>query len=442
MLMQDNDFDKIFKHKFEQVPGAPYSEGNWSELSQRMDAYGRRRRRWLIPVLLPLFGLLAGGNLFWWQQWRDAEHRFHASMTGTTTVKNDTVIHRTMVYHFDTVYQQVIYLQPKIALQQASQTSAVPVSATPASALPSPSASNGAILASESAVPAGQPEAASNILPSDTAQQANSRPATALQQAPPALSGKMPTHDHTLVHKVPPDTSLLSPPQAATAPAVTDTTEATPIKEQEPATKQVKSALITIGRPRIGASALLGIPNLPDKLSGAVLGGGIRADIAIARNFRLGAEVAYQQASMKSDDTEILEELDIKIPKPGGDFYLKYWETYFLPAFTYALHLRYEFPLNSSWTPWIGAGVQATTSLPFEIEFEFENDVNNLEEHIEASSEAETGAPAGMLMAGAECRLKTHLFFGVEGFLLHGLGEEPGLLDRQFGLKTSLMYKF
>jgi len=30
----------------------------------------------------------------------------------------------------------------------------------------------------------------------------------------------------------------------------------------------------------------------------------------------------------------------------------------------------------------------------------------------------------------------------VEGFLLHGFGEEPGLLDRQFGLKTSLMYKF
>lgn len=439
--MQDNDFDKIFKHKFEQVPGAPYSEGNWSELSQRMDEHGRRRQRWLTPVLLPLLGLLAGGNLFWWQQWRDAEHRFHASTTGATTVKNDTVIHRTVVYHFDTVYQQVTYLQPKMALQQASQASVLPVSATPPSALPSLSASNGTILASESAVPAGQPEAVPNSFPLDTAHQANSRPAPALQQTPPG-HGKMPTPDHTLVHKVPADTSLLSPPQAATAPAVTDTTEATPIKEQEPATKQVKSPFITIGRPRIGASALLGIPNLPDKLSGAVLGGGIRADIAIARNFRLGAEVAYQQASMKSEDTEILEELDIKIPKPGGDFYLKYWETYFLPAFTYALHLRYEIPLNSSWTPWIGAGVQATTSLPFEIEFEFENDVNNLEEHIEASSEAETGAPAGMLMAGAECRLKTHLFFGVEGFLLHGFGEEPGLLDRQFGLKTSLMYKF
>lgn len=439
--MQDNDFDKIFKHKFEQVPGAPYSEGNWSELSQRMDAYGQRRRRWLIPVLLPLIGLLAGGNLFWWQQWRDADQRLQASISGTTTVKNDTVIHRTVVYHFDTVYQQVTYVQPKIGLPPASR---VPVGQNTAAAVPviaPPPAASETTLAPDLTVHASESRTAPTNAPFDTAQHNTLAAAPTGQQNPSGQPGHVSASDHTLVRKVPADTSLLAPPQAA-APLPADSLEETSIKEPEPATQQVKSPFISIGKPRIGAAALLGIPNVPNKLSGTVLGGGIRADIAIARNFRLGAEVAYQQASLKSDDTEILEELDIKIPKPGGDFYLKYWETYFLPAFTYALHLRYEIPLNSSWTPWIGAGAQASTSLPFEIEFEFENDVNNLEEHIEASSEAETGAPVGMLMAGAECRLKTHLFFGVEGFFLHGFGEEPGLLDRQFGLKTSLMYKF
>ncbi|MBK8426779.1 MAG: hypothetical protein IPL27_12775 [Lewinellaceae bacterium] len=38
--MENKDFDKIFAHKFNQIPGEPYHEEGWSDLSGRMDAHG------------------------------------------------------------------------------------------------------------------------------------------------------------------------------------------------------------------------------------------------------------------------------------------------------------------------------------------------------------------------------------------------------------------
>ena len=63
--MQDNDFDKIFSHKFGQLPDTPYSEENWSELSRRIDAHESKQWRWVLPVLFFVLGSLVGGNVFW-----------------------------------------------------------------------------------------------------------------------------------------------------------------------------------------------------------------------------------------------------------------------------------------------------------------------------------------------------------------------------------------
>lgn len=119
MPMQDNDFDKIFSHKFGQLPGEPYSEENWSELSRRIDIHERRQRRWLLPVLLPLFGLLAGGNLFWWYQWRETNDELKDSKSRTTFFQTDTIMRKTVVYHYDTIYQNVTLVQRQNAAMPA-----------------------------------------------------------------------------------------------------------------------------------------------------------------------------------------------------------------------------------------------------------------------------------------------------------------------------------
>ena len=442
--MQDNDFDKIFSHKFGQRPGEPYNEANWSELSRRMEIHERQRTRWVLPVMFFLLGALSGSNVFWWYQWREADRKLQSSESRTTLFQTDTMMRRTVVYQYDTIYQNV----------NSVQQEAIGAPMTP---FPSNTTSSSFSL---NHIPAGDATARQNHSagtspisqePHDLTQQAAASTLNVQgQEGQPILNGDAAAPGHSIVHKTPMDTAELATPPPPTANTQTDTLYENLLNSQSLPSKKAKSPLIYIARPRVGASAVLGFPSFPDKLSGSILGAGIRGDVEIARNFRLGAEVAYQQASLKGDDTEALENIDIDIPDPGSDFNLKYWETHFLPAFTYALHLRYEIPLHGNWTPWLGVGGQAATMLPFDVEYEFENEFNNLEIHEQATAVSSTDWQGMLFMLGVECRLNPHLYFGAEGYMLRSFGEEEedhdeegqGLLDRQIGLKTSIIYKF
>jgi hypothetical protein len=425
--MQDNDFDKIFSHKFGQLPGEPYSEESWSELAWRIDTHEWRQRRWLLPVLLSLLGLLAGGNLFWWYQWREANGELKDSKSRTTILQTDTIVRKTVVYHYDTIYQNVTLVQRQGAAMPAQFSSSTAFNSFSANNFSSNNTTN-TNTNPFSPNPAFIESPAAPIVQDSVKQQLANGDAAA-----PA---------HTIVRKIPVDTSEQASPSLPAEATASDTLFDQLLNPPPTPTKKKLSPFFYFARPRLGFSAIGGQPSILHKISGSIWGGGVSADVEIARNFRLGGEIAYQQASLKADETTALENLDIEIPEPGGDFQLKYWEIYFLPTFTYNLHLRYEIPLRGAWTPWIGLGGQAATYLPFEIEYEFENASNNLELHIPARSEARTRWQGMMFTLGVECRLKPQLYFGAESYLLRSFRDEPDLLDNQFGLKTKLIYKF
>ena len=107
--MENKDFDKIFARKFGQTTGESYREEGWSDLSARMDAHERRRKRLIIPVIWPLFGLLATSNIFWWHQWHQAKQQFKATEKQENRIQHDTLVRRTVIY--DTVYQHVTVIK-------------------------------------------------------------------------------------------------------------------------------------------------------------------------------------------------------------------------------------------------------------------------------------------------------------------------------------------
>lgn len=415
--MKDKDFDNIFNHKFGQLPGEPYREEGWSELSGRLDMHKRLRRRWFLPVLLPLFGLMAAGNAFWWYQWREAVGHNGASFNQATAavVHTDTIVRTTVVYRYDTIYRYAALIPDRPALRAPG--------------------------ASEKLVSDASAAAQNLLAGSLSAQQAalvfqNQQDAVQQREKQDAATASA---GHAFVRK-----ALLAD-TAAQAGGLSTTPAAMPadsLFEQllQAPPKTPRAPLVYLARPRLGVSAGWGSPGLPHKRSGSVFGFGLGADVEIARRLRLGADVNYLRGSLKADETDALRGVDI--PDPGSDFRLRYWETYRLPALTYALHLRCAIPTKKNWTPWFGAGAQAITVLPFDIEFDFENQTNNLELFLPAQAKAMSHWQGFLLMAGLEGRIGPRLSLGAEGFLLRRFDRRPSLLDNQAGVKTRLFYTF
>lgn len=444
--MENKDFDKIFSHKFGQLSGEPYREEGWSDLSKRLYAHERRRRRWVLPLVLPLFGLLTAGNVFWWYQWRQAASDNDAASLSTTVYQTDTIVQKTVVYRYDTVYQHITLVRREYAGDWAATKPAPDAGIPSAEFSGNNKASQGiaAVATPQSATPALQgPENREN--PPD--QQAPASQNTAKQ---PSIPENTATPQRTIVHKVPVPESAAPEAQALTiAPVSAADSIFEQILQTRPITKKSRSNLFYLARPRIGLSTGWGIPLLRHKRSGSLLGAGIAADVEIVRNVRLGIEAQYWQGKLKADELQEDDEEDdhnvlrgIKIPDPGSDYKLKYWETYRLPALTYVIQLRYQLPLRSAWSPWFGVGAQAATTLPFEIEFDFENEKNNLEITLAGQSTAMTHWQGMLFMLGIEGQLGPHFSLGAGGYLLTPFGEERRILDKQVGLKTQLFYSF
>ncbi|HRI62454.1 MAG TPA: hypothetical protein PK228_22090, partial [Saprospiraceae bacterium] len=288
MPMQDNDFDKIFSHKFGQIPGEPYQEGNWSELSQRMDLHERRRTRWVLPALFFLLGVLTGGNVFWWHQWREADQKLQSSKSRTTLFQTDTIMLKTVVYHYDTIYQNIAYVRPETI--SASMTPFPSNSASNSFSFNSTTARDAAVRHNQATETSPVSQEPHELIPEAAASALNVQE----QEGQPILNRDAAAPGHTIVHKIPMDTSELVTPLPPSENAATDTLFEVLLNNNKPLpTKRAHSSFIYFARPRVGISAVLGFPSFPHKISGSIWGAGIRSDVEIARNFRLGAEVAY-----------------------------------------------------------------------------------------------------------------------------------------------------
>lgn len=438
--MESKDFDKIFAHKFKQIPGEPYSEGNWSDLSGRMDKFQDRRRFWMLFVLLPLFGLLAAGNVFWWYQWREAaRNNLHGAALTSTVIQSDTIVRKTIVHRYDTIYQNTTLVlrydngsgtTRKYPAQSESLLSRSPSEQRPTTE-----------------TPARHDETVAGVAPAPLETNRidfNKKPENAIGQN---IENKQLTQEslaesgHTTSHPAPlTDTSsqLMQTNMGAMPMEADSIVGEVPVKQQM--IPKLSTPFFTIGRPRLNVSIGWGNPLLEHKRSGYLLGAGLGADMEIIRNVRLGADVNYWNGKLKADETEEL--LGVEIPDPGSDYKLKYWEAYQLPTVTYGFYLRYQIPLKKSWTPWFGLGTQGATYLPYDIEFDFENQNNELEIYLPGQVRAVTHWHSIMGMAGVEGRIGTHFSLGAEAYLLRHLGEKPGILDNQVGLKTRLYYHF
>lgn len=424
--MQDKDFDKIFGHKFGQLGGEPPRDEHWTDLAERLEADKNRRSRWFLPVWWPVFGLLLAGNGFWWHQWRTADTRANS----VAAAQVDTVVRRTVVV-YDTVYQTLVRTRtvehtqfgPSANAQFFAQKTA------PASALPGVASieKNSGEVAPKSNTP----------LASAEAQKPENQSLASEIQLNASQSATQPETSDSLENE---QTKIAQTPHPHHAP---DTVFEKLLATPPPLAKRKQPFHFQFSRPRVGLSAGWASPQFSGKKSGAGTFVGLVADAEIGRKIRLVADVQYLRGRMKSDQAEAIEEY-ATIPNPGSDYALRYWEVYKLSALTYSAQLRVELPVLGKFSPYIGLGGQAATLFPFEVEYEFESASGDIEIFRPGldEPEPETRWQGTLFSLGGESRLSKRFSLGAQAFWLHNWGGDPHPIDRQFGLKTNLLYHF
>lgn len=432
--MKNNYFDQLFVRKFAQLPGVPYSREGWDEIAGRLDRYERRRRNWVLPVLLPLFGLLAAGNVFWWLQWKEAVAQRKDKDQPITLFQNDTIVQTTVVYRYDTIYQNI-----KLVHRQAANLAAAaklpPVQEiVQALSFSESNLSSGATAARKNPDAGFPPAVPGYVKPAqypDSVQTILQNPETQ-----PVAHHNTAGPEHAVILQNTRDTlAQAAQPETAAVDSLAGQLMETPVP-----TKKLRSPRFFWARPRLGFSQGWSNPIVQHKNSGYLLGAGIGADVEIANNLRLAVDVHYWQGKLKADEAKALDDIDI--PDPGSDYKLEYWEIYRLPSVSYALQLRYQISVKKRWQPWIGLGYQAATLLPFEIEFEFENQLNNIEITLPGKAEARIQLQGILGSLGIERSFGSRFSLSAEGWLVRCIGKNSKILDQQIGLRTRFYYNF
>jgi hypothetical protein len=106
---------------------------------------------------------------------------------------------------------------------------------------------------------------------------------------------------------------------------------------------------------------------------------GLKVEAVATERVRFFAEMNYSKnADSKSIDLAMLPtEIAKPTVEPGMMF--KYWETNGIKSFNYILGVQYQWGKEGDIHPYIAAAFNATTTLPFEVDFEYINKLTSVE---------------------------------------------------------------
>jgi hypothetical protein len=106
---------------------------------------------------------------------------------------------------------------------------------------------------------------------------------------------------------------------------------------------------------------------------------GLKAEIVATERVRFFVEMLYtKNMETKSLDLTMLPD-DILPPRVEPGLTFKYWETYGVKSFNYIAGVQYQFGKNKTFHPYVAAAFNATSTLPFDIDFEYTNKLTGVE---------------------------------------------------------------
>jgi hypothetical protein len=167
---------------------------------------------------------------------------------------------------------------------------------------------------------------------------------------------------------------------------------------------------------------------------------GLKAEIVATERVRFFVEMLYtKNVETKSLDLAMLP-ADISPPKVEPGLTFKYWETYGVKSFNYIAGVQYQFGKNETFHPYIAAAFNATSTLPFDIDFEYTNKLTGLEKSYTKNVTELEHLNRIYGAIGVHWNAFKNGQLGAETYFTTPLDDDKALTPTQLGFKFGLFY--
>ena len=122
ILMNERDFDNIFRRKMEQIPSATPDQQIWQNIDNQLNTPNTKFYNWSKIAMAGLLLLSLLSNFFFWKKLDEQSAAVKNQIT-----KNDTIYNKTIVYKYDTI-TTVVNIEQKIIRNLYNETAPSSVS--------------------------------------------------------------------------------------------------------------------------------------------------------------------------------------------------------------------------------------------------------------------------------------------------------------------------
>lgn len=439
--MQDKDFDSLLKRKFEYQDLPEHEDGKWASLTDRLDAFDRRRNVLSKLVYALALSILLLGNVAWFFNWQGL-YSTNTSRPLEPIVKRDTLLQTIHIVRYDTIYRTIItenkftnpaqLLKPENIrlpnLPTNSQSYEIPAST---STVPQISGND-----NEATSLGGIKDAEINY---STRTGSSDTPVPIIQPGNfkglkniflplnPLKARTIPFARHSITQSIPLPNILMS-------------NEILQEKTQSNLEEQVQKKSPFRWHPMwINSRQLLFFPG---KLEGYVVSSGLQMERNISDRIALGASLRLGFASVESSDISRSPSLDNTAPTlPGPTYRFNHWDVDFMPLAQYQLYGHFRFASLGKTRLMAGSGALWISTSPYIIDYQYLNQDFFSEKELEFKKTAETRWQGLHLLLQAETPLSNKIAIGTRVSGLIPKRPLQTVLDQSLGLDFWLRFR-
>jgi hypothetical protein len=168
---------------------------------------------------------------------------------------------------------------------------------------------------------------------------------------------------------------------------------------------------------------------------------GLKAEIVATERVRFFADVNYSKNAESKSTSLATVPNEITPPRTEPGFAFRYWEVYNLKSVRYIGGIQYRFGSSEKFRPYVAAGFNGTTILPFEIDFEYRNAAIGMDKGIKQKmTNRLTHLNRFYGGIGVHWNAFTNGQLSAETYLTSPFTNDKALTPTQIGLKIGAFY--